>query len=74
MWSRRILDLFLGGDVQHVNAFSGFVRELDQPLRRQQRRGLVAPHRMRARIALDAQRLALVEAILVLGMKRGAAL
>ena len=57
-----------------MNALSGFVRERDQPLRRHQRRGLVAPHRMRARIALDAQILAIVEAILVLGMKRGAAL
>ena len=67
------LDLLLGRDVQHVNALSGLVRELDQPLRRHQRRGLVAPDRMRARIALDAQRLALVEAVFVLGMKRGAA-
>ena len=38
-----------------------------------QRRGLVAPHRMRTRIALDAQALAIVEAVFVLGMKRGAA-
>ena len=60
--------------MQHVNAFSGFMGELDQALRRHQRRGLVAPHRVRARIALDAQVLALVEPILVLGMKRGAAL
>ena len=56
-----------------MDALSGLVREIDQPLRRHQRRGLVAPHRMRARIALDAQRLALVEAVFVLGMKRGAA-
>ena len=67
------LDLLLGGDVQHVNALAGLMRELDQPLGRHQRRGLVAPHRMRTRIALDAQSLALVEAVFVLGMKRGAA-
>src|ERR1700689_1758045 len=68
------LDLLPGRDMQHVNAFSRLVRKLDQPLRRQQRRGLVAPYRVRAWIALDPQGLALVEAILVLGMKRGAAL
>ena len=67
------LDLLLGRDVQHVDALAGLARELDQPLRRHQRRGLVAPHRMRARVALDAQRLALVEAVLVLGVERGAA-
>ena len=67
------LDLLLGRDMQHVNALAGLTRELDQPLRRHQRRGLVAPHRMRARIALDAQLLALVEAVFVLGMKGGAA-
>ncbi len=66
-------DLFLGRDVQHVDALAGLVRELDQALRRHQRRGLVAPHRMRARIALDAQRLAVVEAVFVLGVERGAA-
>ena len=36
-------------------------------------RGLVAPHRVRTRVALDAQMLAVVEAVLVLGMKGGAA-
>ena len=69
----QILDLLLGRDVQDVDAFSRLARKIDQPLRRHQRRGLVAPHRMRARIALDAERLALVEAIFVLGMKGGAA-
>ena len=67
------LDLLLGRDMQHVNALAGFMGELDQALGRHQRRGLVAPHRMRTRIALDAQPLAVVETILVLGMKRGAA-
>ena len=43
------LDLLLGGDVQHVNAFSGLMREFDEALRRHQRHGLVAPHRMRTR-------------------------
>ena len=67
------LDLLFGRDMQHVDAFSGFMGELDQALRRHQRRGLIPPYRMRARIALDPQRLALVEAILVLGVERGAA-
>ena len=69
----QIFDLLLGRDVQHVDAFSGLAREIDQPLRRHQRRGLVAPDRMRARVALDAERLALVEAVFVLGVERGAA-
>ncbi len=66
-------DLLLGRNMQHVNSFPGFMGELDQTLRRHQRRGLVAPHRMRTRIALDAQALAVIETIFVLGMKRGAA-
>ena len=65
------LDLLLGRDMQHMNAFSGFMREFDEALGRRQRRGLVAPNRMRARIAIYAQVFAVVEAILVLGMKRG---
>ncbi len=69
----QVLDFLLGGDVQHVNAFSSLARQVDQPLRRHQRRGLVAPHRVRARVALDAMPLAVVEAILVLGVKGGAA-
>ncbi len=69
----QILDLLLGRDVQDVDALSRLAREIDQPLGRHQRRGLVAPHRMRARIALDAERLALVEAVFILGMERGAA-
>jgi len=59
--------------MQHVNPFSGFMGELDQALRRHQRRDLVAPYRMRTRIALDPHSLAVVEAVLVLGMKGGAA-
>jgi len=64
---------FLGRDVQHVNPLAGFMGQRDQPLRRHQCRGLVAPHRMRARIAFDAQILAVVEAVFVLGVKRGTA-
>ncbi len=67
------LDLLLGRDMQHVNPLAGFMSEFDEALGRHQRRGLVAPHRMRTRIAFDAQVLAIVEAILVLGMKGGAA-
>src|ERR1700730_15702896 len=66
------LDLLPGRDVQHVNAFAALARELDEPLGGHQRRGLVAPDRMRARITFEAQGLAFVEAILVLGVKRGA--
>ena len=73
MWSRRNSISSLGGDMQHVDALAGFARELDQPLRRHQRGGLVAPHWMRARIILDPQRFALVESIFVLGVERGAA-
>ena len=69
----QILDLLLGRDVQHVDALAGLARELDQPLRRDQRRGLVPPHRMRARVAFDTQRLAVVEAVFVLGVERRAA-
>ena len=69
----QIFDLLLGRDVQHVDALSRLARKIDQPLGRHQRRGLVPPHRMRARVALDAERLALVEAIFVLGVKGGAA-
>src|SRR5437868_13451038 len=65
------LDLLPGRDVQHVNAFSALAGEPDQPLRRHQRRGLVPPEGMRACIALDAQGLAVVETIFILGMKRG---
>src|SRR5258708_2038257 len=59
--------------MQHMDAFPGFMREFYQPPRRHQRRGLVSPHWMRARVALDTQSLAIVEAIFVLGMKRGPA-
>ena len=65
--------LLRGRDVQHVHALAGLAREPHQALRALQRRDLVAPDRMRARIALDAQVLALVEAVFVLGMERRAA-
>jgi hypothetical protein len=67
------LDLLLGGDMQHVNPLARLMGELDQPLGRHQRRDLIAPHRMRTWIALDAQSLAIVEAVLVFGMEGGAA-
>ena len=66
------LDFLLGRDMQHVNAFSGFMSELDQTLRRHQRGGLVPPHRVRTRIAPDAQIFTVVEPVLVLGVKCGA--
>src|SRR4030081_814870 len=65
-------DLLLGRDMQHVNALARFMGEFDEALGRHQRRGLVAPYRMRTRITFDAQGPAIVEAILVLGMKGGA--
>ena len=67
------LGLVLGGDVQHVHAFAGLAGKRDQPLRAHQRRLGVAPDRMRARIALDAQIHALAQPVLVLGMEGGAA-
>lgn len=69
----QVFDFLLGRDVQHMDAPAGLARQRHKALRRDQGRVLVAPHRMRARIALDAQMLALVEAVFVLGMKRGAA-
>ena len=66
-------DLLLGRDVQHMHALAGLAREPDQALRAHQRGGRVAPDRMRARIALDAQVHALAQPVLVLGMERGAA-
>ena len=67
------LDLLAGRDVQHMNPLAGLTCGLHQALRRDHRGGLVAPHRMRARIVLDAKALALVQPRLVLGMKRRAA-
>jgi hypothetical protein len=66
------LDFLPGRNMQHVNAFSGFMGELDQTLGGHQRSGLVAPHRVRARIAYDAQIFSIVEPVLVLGVKSGA--
>ena len=65
--------LFLRRDVQHMHAFSGLARERDQALRRHQRGRRIAPDRMRARIAFDAQVHALAQAVFVLGMKGGTA-
>ena len=67
------LDLLFGRDVKHVDPLAGLVGELYQALGRYERRGFVAPHRMRSRIALYAQSLALIKAILVLGMEGSAA-
>ena len=64
--------LFLAGDVQHMNAFSRLARELDQALRAHEGGGGIAPDRMRARIAFDAQVHALAQTVLVLGVEGGA--
>ena len=66
-------DLLLGGDMQHMDALAGLARQPHQALRAHQRGGGVAPHRMRSRIALDAQVHALAQTVFVLGMERGAA-
>ena len=58
--------------MQHVDTLSALAGKLDQAFRRHQRRGLVTPERMRAGVALDAQSLAIVEPVFVLGMKCGA--
>ena len=63
----------LGGrDVQHVDARAGLAGDAHQPLGGAQRRGLVAPDRMRGRIALGAAAAALDQARLVLGVERDA--
>ena len=59
---REKLHLLRGRDVQHMHALAGLARQPDQPLRAAERGNLVAPDRMRARIAVDAQMLALVRA------------
>ena len=64
--------LLRGRDVQHVHALAGLTRQPDETLGALQRRDLVAPDRVRARIAFDAQSLALVEPVFVLGVERGA--
>jgi hypothetical protein len=56
-----------------VHTLTGFARQRNEPLRALKRSDLVAPDRMRARIAGNAQMLALIVAVFVLGMKRGAA-
>ena len=40
------LDLLLGRNMQNVNPFPGFMGELDKALGRDQRRRLIAPHRV----------------------------
>jgi hypothetical protein len=67
------LHLLAGRDMQHMHAPAGLARQPHQPLRRRECGELVAPDRMRARIAFDAQILALVEPGFVFGMERGAA-
>ena len=66
------LHLLRGRDVQDMHALAGLARQPDEPLRAAECGNFIAPDRMRARIALDAQVLALVEPVLVLGMERGA--
>ncbi len=66
-------DLVLGGDVQYVDALAGLAGEANQSLRAHQRRSGVAPHRMRAGIALDPQVHALAQPVFVLGVECGAA-
>ncbi len=68
----EIFDLLPRRDVQHMDALARLARELDQTFGRHQRGSLVAPEGMRARIALDAQPLAVVEAIFVLRVKGSA--
>ena len=64
--------LFLGRDMQHMHALAGLVRPRDQALGTHQRGGGIAPHRVRTRIAFDAQIFSIVEPVLVLGVKSGA--
>jgi hypothetical protein len=56
-----------------MNTLAGLAREPNETLRAGQRRNVVAPDRMRSRIARHTQMLALVQTILIFGVKRGAA-
>src|SRR5262245_8278021 len=67
------LHLLRGRDVQNMDALTGLVRESDKALRAGQRRHIIAPDRMRARIALHTQVLALAQSVLILGVERGTA-
>src|SRR5262245_61478097 len=67
------LHLLCGRNVQNMDALAGLAREANETLRAGQRSHVVAPDRMRARIARHAQVLALIEPVLVFGVKRGAA-
>src|SRR5206468_11825426 len=67
------LHLLRGRDVQNMDTLAGLAREANEALRAGQRRYIVAPDRMRARIAVHTQVLALIESVLVLGVKGGAA-
>ena len=49
------VDLLGGRDVEEMDARAGLVGDARQPLGRAERRDLVAPDRMRRRIAFDAQ-------------------
>ena len=56
--------------VQDMHARTGFVRDRDKTLRRLERGNFIAPDRVRTRVALDAQVLALVQSRLVFGVER----
>ena len=67
-------DHLLGGrDVQHMDALAVAVGECDEAAGRAHGGLGIAPDRMRARIAGDAQGLALLEPVFVLGVEGGAA-
>jgi hypothetical protein len=66
------LHLLRGRNVQHVHAPPGLAREPHQALGTGERGDIIAPERVRTRVALDAQMFAFVHPVFVLGMERGA--
>src|SRR5215470_9602810 len=65
------LHLLCSRDVQNMNALAGLAGESNEALRADQGRHIIAPDRMRARITLHTQVLALVQPVLILGVERG---
>src|SRR5215510_3368848 len=65
------LHFLRGRDVENVDTLAGLACEADEALRAGQRRHIVAPDRMRARIALHTQMLARIQSVLILGVERG---
>ena len=71
--ARQKLHFFARRDMQHMHLRARLARKADEPFGRAQSRDLVAPDRMRGRIARDPHGLALIQARLVFAMEGRAA-